>query len=157
MELWLYKNNTDQRYLYKKLTKIGGTITTFYFKDETELFNPTIILDDMPQNVNYCWIGTINRYYYITNIEYKEGMFYLTLHEDVLMTHQNIIKNLRVIAKRSTNCYDKFLPDERMKKEQFTHDTYKGFTGQNAFSRTANNFLLAVMGTGSTEEENENS
>ena len=153
-----YKMNVDKRYLDKSgnITKQGQTLTGAHFIDDTELVNPILKLSSFDESqVNYVYIPSLNRYYYVTEVTYSKGYYLVSLHVDVLMSFKSSILNMPIIASRNSSHYDKFLHDDRMKTEQFTHDVYKGFKGGNAFSGTANTFLLAVMGSGENEEEGE--
>lgn len=148
-----YSMNIDKRYLDKSagMTQQGNDLTTAHFKDDTELINPVLILSDFDQSlVNYVYIPSLDRYYYVTGVTYSEGYYYIALHCDVLMSFKNSIKKQQVIVKRSGDAdkIDLFMQDDKLKTEQYTHDVYKGFEGGTAFSPSTNTFVLAVMGTG---------
>lgn len=150
-----YKMSIDKRYIDKTsgMAKQGNTLNTVHFIDDTELVNPVMKLSSFDASqVNYVYIPSLNRYYYVGGVTYSKGYYYINLHVDVLMSFKNSILNMPIIASRNSSHYDKFMHDDRMKTEQFTHDVYKGFKGGNAFSGTANTFLLAVMGSGENEE-----
>ena len=153
-----YKLQIDKRYIDKSVGWIqqGNDLTTAHFIDDTEIVNPVMKLSSFDQaQVNYVYIPSLDRYYYVTGVTYSKGYYLISLHVDVLMSFKNSILNMPIIASRNSSHYDKFMHDDRMKTEQFTHDVYKGFKGGNAFSGTANTFLLAVMGSGENEEEGE--
>lgn len=153
-----YKLQIDKRYIDKSVGwhQEGNNLTTAHFIDDTEIVNPVMKLSSFDQaQVNYVYIPSLDRYYYVTGVTYSKGYYLISLHVDVLMSFKNSILNMPIIASRNSSHYDKFIHDDRMKTEQFTHDIYKGFKGGNAFSGTANTFLLAVMGSGEDTEEGE--
>lgn len=150
MQMKLYINKTDARYMPKDIEQVGDTITSLYLKDETNVVDPIIILDDFPTGINYCYLDLFDRYYYLTNVEMLNGLFQTTWHVDVLQSFQNDITNQSVIAKRCENIdyIDYYLQDSEFKADQYTKDQYLQFTGASAFDNTKSEYILAVMGTG---------
>lgn len=148
-----YMCNIDKRYLDKSpgMIQQGNDLNTCNFKDDTELINPVLILSDFDASVvNYVYIPSLDRYYYVTGVTFSEGYYYVALHVDVLMSFKESIKNQDVVLKRSENYWDLFLQDDKFKTEQWTCDTYKPFTGGSAFSPNTDKFVLTVMGSGET-------
>ena len=147
MQMQYYKNGSDLRYIDKTLTPVGNPITDLYLKDKTELINPVIILDDFPQDVNYCHLSEFDRFYYLTNVEFIDGQFYTNWHVDVLMSFNADIKKQNVIIERCSVNYDNYLQDNEAKIEQYTNDRYLKFSGgNNPFSYDVTTFSLSVLG-----------
>lgn len=150
MQMKLYLNKTDKRYLTKDIEQVGNTITTLYLKDETNVTDPVILLDNFPQGINYCYLDLFDRYYFLVNVEMQNGLFATTWHVDVLQSFKDDITNQSIIARRCHNTafVDYYLQDSEFKAEQYTKDQYLQFTGGNAFDKTKSEYILAVMGTG---------
>lgn len=59
---------------------------------------------NVPRNVNYCYIDTINRYYYVTDVEYlSNGLTRLHLKVDVLASFRNSISNVTAYVRRAAS------------------------------------------------------
>lgn len=150
MQMTLYKNTSDNRYLTKSISQVGNIISTLYLKDDTAVVNPIIILDDFPNGVNYCYLDTFDRYYYLTDVTMLNGQIQTTWHVDVLMSFKDDIKTQKVLVKRTrkVDYIDYYLRDDEFLAEEYTCDRYIPFTGGNAFQKDVSNYILAVMGTG---------
>ena len=113
MNIILYNTKDDNRKLNKTLTEIK-TITV-RLKDDTDIMHPVIELDgaNLPPTANYCHIAAFGRYYYINQQDIKIGRdLVLTLSVDVLMSWKSLILNSTVIAERTSNKYNKYIPDK---------------------------------------------
>lgn len=113
MNIILYNTKDDNRKLNKTLTEIK-TITV-RLKDDTDIMHPVIELDgaNLPHTANYCYIAAFGRYYYINQQDIKIGRdLVLTLSVDVLMSWKSLILNSTVIAERTSNKYNKYIPDK---------------------------------------------
>ena len=113
MNIILYNTKDDNRKLNKTLTEIK-TITV-RLKDDTDIMHPVIELDgaNLPSTANYCYIAAFGRYYYINQQDIKIGRdLVLTLSVDVLMSWKSSILNSTVIAERTSNKYNKYIPDK---------------------------------------------
>lgn len=78
------------------------------FKDEVNIYNPTIILryDDLI-DFNYIYIDKFKRYYYVETVEvFPNKIYHLTLKCDVLMSFKEDILNSYGIITRQTNYND---------------------------------------------------
>lgn len=112
MNIILYNTNSDPRKLNKSLTQIS-TISV-RLKDDTDIMRPVIELDsaNLPPTANYCYIEKFGRYYFINRQGITTGRdLTLTLDVDVLMSFADIIKNSRVVAKRTSNKYNRYIND----------------------------------------------
>ena len=113
MDIILYNTKDDNRKLNKTLTEIK-TITV-RLKDDTDIMHPVIELNgaNLPPTANYCYIADFGRYYYINQQDIKIGRdLVLTLSVDVLMSWKSLILNSTVIAERTSNKYNKYIPDK---------------------------------------------
>lgn len=148
-----YMLQIDKRYIDKTkgITRQGSVLTSAHFVDDTELINPVMKLSTFDQDlVNYVHIPSLDRWYYVTGVTYSKGYYYVQLHVDVTMSFLEALKQQEVILKRSEKYWDLFLQDDKFKTEQWTCDTYKPFTGGNAFHPNTDKFVLTVMGSGET-------
>lgn len=141
----LYINKTDKRYINKDIAQVGSTITSLYLKDDTNVTEPVITLDDFPQGVNYCYLDLFNRYYFLVNVEMQNGLFATTWHVDVLMSFKDDIKRNKALIQRNTNYNDLYLQDNEFKIEQYTNDRYLKFNST-PFDTSINTFLMGVLG-----------
>lgn len=132
MNIILYNTNSDTRRLNKTLTQIS-TIP-FRLKDDTDMARPVIELDsaNLPPTANYAYIADLGRYYYINGQRILPGnQLELTLKSDVLMSFKDIILNSVVVARRSSNNYNKMLPD-MIPLQANRNLLYRKFEGGNA-------------------------
>ena len=65
-------------------------------KDGCSIINPTLEIREAATfgnavSVNYCYIAKFNRYYYVTNIHYERGIWYVSLNVDVLASYRDEI------------------------------------------------------------------
>lgn len=112
MNIILYNTNSDPRRLNKSLTQLS-TISV-RLKDDTDIMRPVIELDsaNLPPAANYCYIEKFGRYYFINRQGIATGLdLMITLDVDVLMSFSGIIKNSRVVAKRTSNKYNRYIND----------------------------------------------
>lgn len=88
-------------------------ITNAYLKDETSFQNPTIILKEKPNNVvfspsgyNYCAIPYWQRYYFVTDWRWSNGVWEVDLKVDVLASFKTAIGNTSAYIIRSASQYN---------------------------------------------------
>ena len=147
MEMWLYQNKSDERYLSKQITEIPNTRQlNVFLKDRTNLTDPIIIMNDFPKQCNYVWLSEFDRYYYVRNVEYLEGQFFIQLHVDVLMSFKNIILQKEVYSDRSKVHHNDYIQDDKMILNQYTNDRYLTFNSS-PFNINTATFILTLLGT----------
>lgn len=79
-----------------KINKILGepTVKTITFLGCVDLLHPIIRLSAFPTEKNYCYIPTLNRYYFIDSVEINgNGLYTVGLSIDVLYTYKTEIEN----------------------------------------------------------------
>lgn len=71
------------------------TIKTGLLYDKTDIIHPVITIRTFTtlNNLNYCYISELNRYYFINNFEINGNKTNLYLSVDVLMTYKTDILN----------------------------------------------------------------
>lgn len=144
MNAWLYNNNSDPNKLGKTLKTLDSQCPCT-FKEDTDMMNPELIFNSMPQvlDCNYIWLGEpFNRYYFVTEKTASQGRVYVKCHVDVLMSFKEDIENLDVIAERASSNYDLLQIDPELPVENFNDVATKYFpTG---FGNES--FLIATSG-----------
>ena len=122
MQIILYNLKADKKLLDKtQITPIfEKTIDNCVLKESTEIITPVLNLVrfDGIFSCNYAFIPDFNRYYFINEISVERGnICNISLECDVLTSFKDDIKNLKVIACRSSNRYNRFLVDSMIPAE----------------------------------------
>lgn len=139
----LYTNLSDNNVVNKNLTnerQVSGTI-----RGTCNVVDPIIrFTGDNFSLVNYMYIPTFGRYYYINEMKsIRTGLWEVSAHCDVLMTYKAAIANLEAIIDRQKNNYNVYLEDAAFKKQGYDRVQIKAFP--NSFT-SQNDFVLAVAG-----------
>lgn len=154
MTVKFYYNESDPVVVDKTITQYGTTTTDFYYKDNTELINPVFKVKTLRHNIdkiNYCYVDELKRYYYIENIEYKQGYIELHCKVDVLMSFKKEIDQQACIVIRSENNYNFYISDDKIRTEAQLRVVTLDF--ENGFDVSGNkvaNFVLTLNGGGAT-------
>ena len=113
------------------------TISSAYLKDSTSFQNPTIILKEKPNDTvfspslyNYCSIPYWQRYYFVTDWRWENGVWEVDLKVDVLASFKSAIGSTSSYIIRSASQYnsdivDSFYPttsDCGIVRQQFAYD-----------------------------------
>ena len=116
MRVILYNTTSDNRVLSKSITPIKQIDAEL--KDANNVISPTLKIQRFEdwEKVNYIYIESFNRYYYVNTIKQLLGnTILLDCSVDVLMSNKNAIKNLTCIIDKqensSTTYSDKYLDD----------------------------------------------
>ena len=106
MEIILYTTGSERHALRKVLE--NELDLTGSLRGESSVINPSFLIEvQNPSQYNYCFIPEFNRYYFITNItSVRTNIWRIDCNVDVLMSYQEQILNLDIIAEQSTS------PDE---------------------------------------------
>lgn len=145
MQVKLYQNKSDKNKLNKDLFLLEGGEVDATLKDDTQLENPTLILNNSPAitNCDYVYIGNpCKRYYYVTGRTLSQQRIYLELHVDVLYSFREEISRLEVIADRSSSNFNLYQIDGKLPIDNFHDVTVKEFA--NGF--TAEEWILVTTG-----------
>lgn len=136
-----YNNSSDNNVLNKS---ISSTISkTVVFKEDVDLIEPVIVLqnDSNVQNSNY--MQMLGRYYYITSIECLPGnLLKVRAKVDALMSYKDQIKSNSAIITRNANNVNTYIPDNKMKITSYT--TVNTIKASGSFSNTLKYYLLAI-------------
>ena len=121
-------------------------------KSPCSILNPIIILDDArAKDFNYIYIPSFNRYYWIDNITFSEGLWIMSCSVDVLATYRNIIGNENLYITRSSIRSDGSLIDNAYATKTeptITIDTQARPIKWQGFD--SGYYILGVQGQGST-------
>lgn len=116
MRVILYNTTSDNRVLSKSITLIKEIDAEL--KDADDVISPTLKIQRFKEweKVNYIYIESFNRYYYVKTIKQLIGnAILLDCSVDVLMSNKDAIKNLTCIIDKqensSTTYSDKYLDD----------------------------------------------
>lgn len=134
MTITTYSNASEEHVLDKDITKINDSISVV-LKDDTNVLNPTLITSqNISHTFNYIYISDFDRYYYVKNITYSQQRFYIECAVDVLMSFNSEIKDLYVIANRSSSYYNVYQKDDTIPFENrnviSTQNFPSGFNSQ---------------------------
>lgn len=110
-------NNQEE---LNKINKNPTTVMTLYgnLREETSIIDPVINVeyDGVLTNVNYMYIATFHRYYFITKIDsVRTGLWRVCAHCDVLKTYAQGILGCDCVVARNQNNYNLLLNDAYFK------------------------------------------
>jgi hypothetical protein len=95
----------------------------------------------MDMDFNYLYITELGRYYFVRSKSLAQQRYYVNCEVDVLMSYNAQIKDLSVIADRSSSTFNLYQTDEEIpflvKSDVATHPFPAGFTGQSLLITTA--------------------
>lgn len=152
MNLYLYKNLLDKRYLDKTSGLTQLSLMSAKLLDNTSYTDPTFEVSYSPvwKWCNYIYSSDLERYYFVTNVETAQNRLLIHCHVDVLMSYKDKILTKMILVKRSSNKGNYYLDDEKFKAYAmpnkrvlpFGHPSFRGF-----YTSTANSqFLLGIVG-----------
>ena len=146
MTVTLYTCTSENERLDKSSYLSGGTSFSFEFKDQSSVMNPSIIIGTSTNisGLNYAYIDTFGRYYYITEvIVLRADLYMLKLHADVLMTYRSQIRSCNAVCRRQENAYNLYLDDPEFKIYNNKRIEIRNFSS--GFTK-ALNYILTVAG-----------
>lgn len=102
----------------KNSTKIPsglGTEIDVYLKEDSSIDNPSIVLKGNATNIDYAYIQTFGKYYFVGSpIMLTNGTTQYDLEEDVLATHKSDIGSTKAFIAYSSTGYDADIIDSRI-------------------------------------------
>lgn len=155
MDVTLYTNSSDKRYLNKSLTSYGS-YSGLTIKDSMDILTPTFIIGnfgsvaaDIMGFVNYCYIPNLSRYYYITDKKLLTGTrIQFTCLVDPLYTYRNAILNCNGTAVRNENQSFSYIVDDQVPVESYLTVKYLAISDLFDNKTVGTNFILNVAGGG---------
>lgn len=158
MNITIYTNSTDKRYLNKNLKQIGS-YSGLVAKDNLNILTPEIILTNVNNGIvpeimgfaNYCYIPNLLRYYYIVDKKLLTGQrISFSCMVDPIYTYKDAIKNCTGTAVRNENIPFSYIVDDQVPVESYL--TVKFIAKEPLFDNTKSdgvNFILNIAGGGS--------
>ena len=132
MRVILYNTTSDNRVLSKNIALIKEIDAEL--KDANDVISPTLKIQRFEgwEKVNYIYIKSFNRYYYVNTIKQLLGnTILLDCSVDVLMSNKDAIGNLTCIIDKqensSTTYSDKYLDDGSFVTECRTFNSILNF------------------------------
>lgn len=99
-----------------KIVNVAGTTLTCELKGTTTIFNPSLIIKAVPVSWNpiwnYCYIPGFDRYYFVNNWTWLNGVWECSLVCDVLASFKTDIGNMSEYVLRSSYESDGTITDE---------------------------------------------
>ena len=148
MRVILYNTTSDNRALSKSITLIKEIDAEL--KDANDVISPTLKIQRFEgwEKVNYIYIKSFNRYYYVNIIKQLLGnTILLECSVDVLMSNKDAIRNLTCIIDKqensSTTYSEKYLDDGSFVTECRTFNSILNFP--NGFNNDGE-FILITAG-----------
>ena len=140
MTFKMYTNESERDDINKKLTYVADL--TGYFKDDTQLINPTLILSTSfaISTENYFIINGYN--YFVNNVTFSQSRQYVDLEIDDLETFKTAILNQYAVLGRSYNHFNIYQVDTDMPMRNDSDITVQMFP--NGF--TEESWLLTTTG-----------
>lgn len=98
-----------------------GTQFTMQLKDETSVMNPVMLLNQntsgmpapfTPSYYTYAYIPKFNRYYFVTDWQWVNGLWNCYMSEDVLASFKTAIGNTTAYIERAASTYDGSIIDK---------------------------------------------
>lgn len=132
MRVILYNTTSDNRVLSKNIALIKEIDAEL--KNANDVISPTLKIQRFEgwEKVNYIYIKSFNRYYYVNTIKQLLGnTILLDCSVDVLMSNKDAIRNLTCIIDKqensSTTYSDKYLDDGSFVTECRTFNSILNF------------------------------
>lgn len=117
MKVELYINKSDDRHLYKDISKVAEVEVSL--KSKTSILDPILQLKasvDYSANCNYLYIPQYDRFYFITNFSsVNKGLWEIACHVDVLSSNRVEILQQTCVVSRQENLYNLNLDDGTLK------------------------------------------
>lgn len=137
-----YVTTDDNQKLNKTLTNVDVNVTCV-LKDDTEFIEPVLIMsNNCDQDFNYVYISAFDRYYFVVSRTYSQQKYYVKLQVDVLMSFNDAISDLTVVANRSYSHYNLYQVDGKIPRT--ADDIIKTQPFRFGFGNPS--FILAVNG-----------
>lgn len=132
--------NSQNQYIYlNKLSEHSGTV-----RDAVDIVNPEILIHGDIIAGNYAYIDSFSGWYWIyEKTVVREGLSFVKMKRDALHTFQAAIRNSACICDRSASKYTLYVPDSRIRRNQYTHN--ETISGAALFAYNGK-FLLITTG-----------
>ena len=109
MQIRLYKFNKKQN--STKVPTSGGTSLSGEIRTDCSVLYPVFELKTNPLDYNYCYVPSLFRYYFISDVTFSQGLWLVKCTVDVLATYKTAIGNTSSYIVRASNRYDGSIVD----------------------------------------------
>lgn len=134
----------------KRPTGNGTIYQCTLIEENTSIISPTLKLK-LPTgesfiNKNYCYIADFERYYFVSDVSYNLGVWFISLNCDVLATAKNIIGASTQYVMRSSSLFDGDIIDTAYPTK--TEQEYEQFTSDygSIWGTTDPCFIVGIIG-----------
>lgn len=127
-----------------KIPSATGTEIDVYWKEDTSIDSPSVVLSSNIFNIDYCYINDWGKYYFVSSIStLDDGTVQYDLVEDVLATNKTAIGSTVAHIAYAATGYDAYIVDSRIAVKP----TYAYFDNQSAASGLSNQgvYILSVV------------
>ena len=147
MTIKFYKNYSDNNVVSKNISQVGSDVSGT-FREDVSVTDPVFVIEDYtdfnPATVNYCYIGDLDRYYYITDIKLLNKTIYeIHCHVDVLKTYASGIRGSSATVTRSQSSGSLYYQDGVFKAKAYSK--YEILKFPSGFSNY--HYVLTVAGS----------
>ena len=98
-----------------KIPTATGTEIDVYWKEDTSIDSPSVVLASNTFNIDYCYINDWGKYYFVSAIQtLTNGQVQYDLVEDTLATNKTAIGATKAMILRSSTGYNVWIPDEEV-------------------------------------------
>lgn len=156
MDVTFYINTSDKRAINKNLSSVGPS-SSLTIIENLDILTPTFILTcsgssigDLMGFANYMYIGTLARYYYITDKKLLTGnRIQITGLVDPLYTYASQIKTCSGTVVRNENTPLSYIVDNQIPVESYLTVRFIAEAPLFDNKTSGTNFILNVAGGGS--------
>lgn len=143
VEILFYNNSQDKQIINKSLN--DATSLSGLFIHPFNVINPVIVIrSNTPVTFNYCFIPSLNRYYFVESITIQTANTYqISLNIDVLQTYaQEILNSTGTILTRENA--NKFISSRETIYDIRPH--FVKIELENPFDKTGQILLITIKG-----------
>lgn len=136
-----------------------GTVLDCTVNDRINIISPVISVNlgragSMAAPLyNYCYIPIFQRYYFVENWEYRDGLWWASCSVDVLATYKTQISALRAYVLRSAEDFDGTITDGLYPAKNLFTTNYVANTGNKTWFDNLNSgtYVVGIIGNGATK------
>ncbi len=148
--IMLYHLNSSNNTVTKSITWIATYPVTFNRPITYRNLMLDVKLGANDVHFNYVYIASLHRYYFVTEMTLTNDWSQLTLHEDVLMSFDALIRSQTAFVERNENNYDTDKTDNLISfdyDKRITTSTISLATGVTVFTvdETKHPYVLSVV------------
>lgn len=128
----------------------GGVSFSCVLKDDSAILNPILLFnigtETFPTSYNYAYIPSYNRYYWISEWTWIEGIWKAALTVDVLASWKSYIGNTRAYILRAASDFNENIPDTQFPMTGETRTIYS--LGVNPWTGNLNggSYIVGIIG-----------